>query len=321
MYVFGLDEDVPPAVLEEALEQNGMKIAYSSKFNYYKSAPNIKNGGRSVVVDTSLEFVIPARLEILHNYFISGRVQVKLWFVGQPSFCGLCQSYGHRRDGCDGNGFPKMNSQDNIFAMKNYSNFADICSKYRPGNCSELKGVRYPEGVDQDALPHELRDSDGTPFDNLLLEKEKESESCFAEADKHDVIPFYRNHETNGNFSNLLTLKNPIDFGEHSFNSVEQGLMAFRADAAGNTIVRDQIMAEGNPFNMSKLAGDVVWPGTFISLTKFSFNALYWLNRSKYINNPSLLSDLLATKGRFVETEYGADQRVELWIGGIGPGY
>ena len=309
LFIFGLDEDVPQTELDKALKEHGMNPVSRSKFCFYKSAPTVMTGGRSVVVDTDINFTIPARLTIEHPYLISGKVVVKIWFVGQQAYCPFCKIYGHNKNLCEV--FPKMNPQDTLFTMKNKTNFEKICDIYNMENFSELKNVRYPEGVDQEKLPDVLKDGDITPFEMLLSEREKGNDSCFMVAEKNGgIIPFYKAHEDNGKYSNLAPLQNPISCGEYSFNTVEKGLLVFRTEAAGNLVARDQILKEDKLYNMAKLAGDVVWPGSYFSYVKYSFNVLYALNRAKYKADDQLFSDFISTTGRFTECNTG---RTSIW--------
>ena len=98
------------------------------------------------------------------------------------------------------------------------------------------------------------------------------------------------------------------------FDSVEQGMLAFRAKGVGNNDVFDKVMGYKKIYNMTQETNSLIWPGSYLSLVKFTYNCLYYLNFSKFQQNPELLDNLLKTKGRFAECNTG---RGSIWNVGI----
>lgn len=267
VYIYGIPVQEPVENIRKFFNDI-LKLKTKSEIRWLLyPGTEIRNGGRSVMVEADEETVIPG--SVFYESRTTKIRKISLWYPNMPAFCRKCMSKGHLAVDCH-KSFQRQFDTD--FPLPQNANYAAALKNHKP-----------PQQKKQDDEP-EL----------VLLEKRevhlrKESNETH-ENGEEKFFPFYTSGDILSNFYECV-----FDIDGVTYQSTEQYLFAERARYLNEQVTADRIMKNRAAKICKELGKGVPWTGDVHSWRDFAKEKLKLANKAKYTKHWKLRKFLFAT--------------------------
>lgn len=267
IYIYGIPlHESSENIRKFVNERLKLKVKSEIKWLLYPNT-EIRNGGRSVVVEMNDETDIPGCA--YYESFTSKPKKVTLWYPNMPIFCRKCTMKGHSSRDCPQN--PQKTFENN-FPLLQPANYAmALKSKKNPADKTDEIFADY------ETLDHPITQQREVPSAN----------------ENHETAEYWPFYTKNDRFSNFFECELYIDGTK--YQSTEQYLFAEKARKVGDYDIADRIMKNRAAAICKQLGESIPWTGDIFTWREFAKEKLYIANKAKYTQNPNLRKFLFKT--------------------------
>jgi ribA/ribD-fused uncharacterized protein len=279
VYLYGLPIFEKPEKIELFLKTR-LKAEIKSEFRWTcYPGTEIRNGGRSVSIETPVDVDIPGFLDYASDSHQKPR-KISIWYPDLPIYCRICYEKGHASDDC------RKNRRE-VTESTRYANAIKSGKMPAPVNLNTSTFSGESDEVLMTTLSSQVPISKRL---NPSTQTTTSAEASFTEK-VSNIFPFYTKTDV---FSNHYECDFEIDGVE--YRSTEQYLFAERAKVKDKMEIMEKIMRNRSA-RIAKQLGEqeVPWEESVEEWRDFAGKKLTVANRAKYTQNDELRQLLFKT--------------------------